>query len=638
MAEGMDNGRPAPAQLLAAALQHHRAGRFDDAERLYQQLLAIDPGNARALHLRGVLAYQQSRNEAAVDLIGRAIAQNGAEPSFHSNLGLALQACGRLEEAVAAYGRALALDPTLADGHYNLGNALQELGRLDEAVASYAQALALRPDLAEAQCNLGLSLRAQGKLEEAVPCFGQAIALKPNYADAYSSLGNVLVDQGKIDAAQAAYRQALTLDPHHVAAHDALLLSLNYSSEISSEQILAEHRQFEAQHARALLPAQPSHANDGNPDRRLRIGYMSPDFRAHSVAWFLEPVLRAHDRASVELFCYAELARADSVTEIMRPLADHWRVTLGLSDTALAAQIRADAIDILVDLAGHTAGNRLLVFARKPAPVQASWLGYPATTGLAAIDYRIVDAVTDPPGSADRQASETLLRLPGGFLCYRPARDLRAAAAPPGLASGSVTFGSFNNPAKLSGATLDGWARLLARLPHSRLLLKGSPFRDAATRALYLDRLVQRGVAADRIALIGWIADPAAHLTLYERVDIALDTFPYNGTTTSLEALSMGVPVVSLRGDRHAGRVGASLLGQVGLAELVADSVEAYIAIAAELAQKPQQLAALRSSLRSRMLASPLCDTAGFTRTLEAAYRAMWRRWCETRQIEGGQA
>ena len=273
-----------------------------------------------------------------------------------------------------------------------------------------------------------------------------------------------------------------------------------------------------------------------------------------------------------------------------------------------------------------------MAFARKPAPVQASWLGYPATTGLSAMDYRLVDAVTDPPGIADAQASERLVRLPGGLLCYTPARDLGAPPAPPCLAAGSVTFGSFNNPAKLSEATLDGWAALLQRLPAARLLLKGSPFRDPGTRGLYRARLVQRGVAAERVELVGWIASPAEHLALYDRVDIALDPFPYNGTTTTCEALWMGVPVVSLRGDRHAARVGASLLRRVGLDELVADSVEAYIAIAAGLAEKPQELAALRSSLRPRMLASPLCDTAGFTRSLEAAYRAMWQRWCETRE------
>ena len=615
-------------EQIAVAIQHHRAGRLADAEQLYEQILALDPAHARALHLLGFLAYQSGRNDRAVALIGKAIEQNPADASCHSDLGLALQADGRFEEAATAYGRALALDPQLAQAHYNLGNALQEMGRLSDAVSCYERALGLRPDYAEAHCNLGIAFRKQGKLAEALPCFGRALALKWDYPGAHSNLGNVLLDQGRLDAALAAYRRALGLDPNHLPAHTALLLSLNYHAAIAIETLVAEHRNFDAQHARRLLPVPAFHANDRSPDRRLRIGYVSPDFRAHSVAWFLEPVLRTHDRGAVDLFCYAELAQPDSVTAILRPLADQWRMTYGRSDAAVAAQIRADAIDILVDLAGHTAGNRLLVLARKPAPVQVSWLGYPATTGLSAIDYRLVDAVTDPPGTADGQASEQLVRLPGGLLCYGPPRDLRAPLPPPCLASQAVTFGSFNNPAKLSEASLDAWAALLRQLPTARLLLKGKPFCDEATRALTLARFAERGIAAERIELVGWLANPAEHMMLYDRIDIALDPFPYNGTTTTCEALWMGVPVVSLRGDRHAGRVGASLLGQVGLPELVADSFEHYLAIAAGLAANPQGLATLRSSMRARMLSSPLCDVSGFTRELEQTYRSLWQAWC----------
>jgi protein O-GlcNAc transferase len=727
-----DSSVPAPvAELFAAALQHHQAGRLPVAESFYRQILAIDPDNVRALHLLGVLSYQLGRHDKAVALIAAAIARNANEPFFHCNLGLALQAQGQLEEAVASYGRALSLAPDLADAHFNLGNALQEQarlaeavaayrralavkpdhaaahsnlgvaflaqgkldealasldralslkpdyadayanrgnalqrqGRVEEAVAAYLQALSLRPDYAEAHYNLGNAMQALGKRDEAVVAYGRALSLRPDYAEAHYNLGLVLQEQGRLDEAAASYGSALAVDPDYAEAHgnlgtvlheqgkpdealacyeralaakpdyvtalSALLLCLIYRSDVSAEKILAAHRRFEAQHARALYPASLSHDNDRAPQRRLRIGYVSPDFRAHSVTWFLEPVLRAHDRNSVELFCYAEVKRPDGVTEILRPLADHWRVTVGLSDAALAAQIRADGIDILVDLAGHTANNRLLVFARKPAPVQVSWLGYPATTGLAAIDYRLVDAVTDPPGTEEAQASETLVRLEHGFLCYGPALTLPEPAAPPCLAGDAVTFGSFNNPAKLSEATLDCWASLLRRVPGSRLLLKGRAFGDDATRALYLGRLAERGVAAERIELVSWLPNAAAHLALYDRVDIALDPFPYNGTTTTCEALWMGVPVVGLRGDRHAGRVGASLLGQVGLDSLVAETAEDYIAIAAGLAAAPQHLASLRASLRPRMLSASLCDARGFTAGLEAAYRTMWRRWCE---------
>ena len=301
-------------------------------------------------------------------------------------------------------------------------------------------------------------------------------------------------------------------------------------------------------------------------------------------------------------------------------------MTVGLSDEELAERIRADGIDILVDLAGHTAKNRLRVFARKPAPVQVTWLGYPNTTGLEAIDYRLVDAVTDPVGEADAWASETLVRLEGGFLCYGGLKDAPEPTVPPCLKTGTVTFGSFNNPAKVSAATFDAWATLLSRLPQARLLLKGTPFADAATRALFLARLGERGVAAERIELVAWLPGAAAHLALYHRVDIALDPFPYNGTTTTCEALWMGVPVVTLRGDRHAGRVGASLLSQIGLTDLIANSVEEYVEIALALARNPGRLDELRRTLRPRMAASPLCDGRAFARKIEAAFRTMWQR------------
>jgi protein O-GlcNAc transferase len=341
----------------------------------------------------------------------------------------------------------------------------------------------------------------------------------------------------------------------------------------------------------------------------------------------VEPLLRGHDRQKVEVFCYAEVTRPDSFTARLQGLADHWRVTVGLSDQRLAERIRTDGIDILVDLAGHTAGNRLPVFARKPAPVRVTWLGYPNTTGLKAIDYRLVDAVTDPDGEADAWASETLVRLEDGFVCYRGLRDGPELTPPPCLKTGTVTFGSFNNPAKVSTATFDAWAKLLSRLPQARLLLKGMWFADASTCALFLARLGERGVAADRVELVTWL--PAAeHLALYHRVDIALDPFPYNGTTTTCEALWMGVPVITLRGHRHAGRVGASLLTRIGLTDLIAHSIEEYVEIAVALAGNSGRLDDLRRALRPRMAASTICDERAFACKMEAAFRSMWQHWC----------
>ena len=304
-------------------------------------------------------------------------------------------------------------------------------------------------------------------------------------------------------------------------------------------------------------------------------------------------------------------------------------MTIRQSDEHLAERIRADGIDILVDLAGHTGENRLGVFARKPAPVQVTWMGYPNTTGLDAIDYRLVDSVTDPIGQADVWASETLVRLAGGFLCYAGPATALQPTLPPSLATGTLTFGSFNNPAKLSDKTLDAWATLLKRMPQSRLMLKGISFADASTRGLFLSRLDDREIAAERVELVAWQPSEAVHLAQYGHVDIALDPFPYNGTTTTCEALWMGVPVVTLRGDRHGGRVGASLLSQIDLTDLIANSVEEYVEIALALASNPGRLEELRRSLRPRMAASPLCDGPAFARKMEAAFRTMWQHWCE---------
>jgi protein O-GlcNAc transferase len=680
------------AKLLATAIAYHQAGRHAEAEAVYQQILAIDPNQVDSLHLLGVVAHQLGKNDAAVALIGKAIALNGNDSSFHNNLGIVLKGQGRLDEAVGCYRRALVIKPDYAEAHNNLGNALgdqgklaeaagcyrqalvlkpnyaeahnnlgnalrhqgklaeavdccrralvlkrdyveahnclgnalRDQGKLDEAVDCYRQALVLKPDHAEAHNNLGNALWDQGKLDEAVGCCRRALALKPTLAEAHNNLGNVLRDQGKLDEAVACYRQALALKPDYPGAHSNLLSSLNYHMTLPPGELLAAHRRWDERHGTA---ARTHHANRRDPDRRLRIGYVSPDFRRHSVAFFLEPLLRHHDRAAVEVFCYAEVAQPDAVTGRLQALADHWRSTVGMSDAALVQQIGADGVDILVDVAGHTANNRLPAFAAKPAPVQVSWLGYPNTTGLAAMDYRLVDAVTDPGAEADGWASETLLRLAGGFLCYGPPVE-----APEPVSSfgpgGAVTFGSFNNPAKLSAATLDTWVALLLRLPEAQLVLKGPPFADAATRALFQARFAALGVAAMRVTLLGHLPDLTHHLSLYRRIDIALDPFPYNGTTTTCEALWMGVPVVTLLGDRHAGRVGASLLTRLGLDELIARDAEEYVAIATGLATNPARLISLRAGLRARMAASPLCDTRNFADKMESAYRNMWRRYC----------
>ena len=611
-------------------------GLASQAVAAYAQALCIKPDHSRAMGnltvayvSLGVALMDQGQYNEAATAFGQALALRPDLAAAHYNLGNARKLQGGLDDAAVAYAHAVRIDPNLTEAFSNLGTTLVDLGRFDEAIAIYSQALRVKPDSAELHYNLGNALKDKGLLDDAAASYSAALRIKPDYAEAHGNLGIVLMGQGRLDEAAAAYTEAVALKPDDADTYSNLLFCQNYDASRTPEQLFDTHRQWDARYgATALRPA--NYANDRTPERRLRIGYVSPDFRTHSVAYFLTPLMEAHDRQAVELFCYAEVIRPDSITAHLRELSDRWLSTVGLSDDALAARIQADGIDILVDLAGHTAHNRLRVFARKPAPVQATWLGYSNTTGLSAMDYRIVDAVTDPPGAADASASETLLRLADGFLCYAGAKHAPQPAQPPCLANGFVTFGSFNNPAKVSAATFDVWVQLLTRLPDARLLLKGKPFADAATGASFLARLRERGIDDKRVELLGWVPDSLSHLALYEKIDIALDPFPYNGTTTTCEALWMGVPVVTFRGDRHSGRVGASLLSQAGLSDWIAGSLDDYVATALNLARDPQALNALRSSLRARLGASSLCDGPGFARTMETAFRAMWRHWCKT--------
>jgi protein O-GlcNAc transferase len=610
-------------------------GLASEAVLAYAQALRIKPDHGRAMgnlalaysSLGVALTEQRNYDEAAV-AFGRAVAINPDSAQAHYNLGNALKLQGKLAEAATSYAHALRIDPALAEACSNLGNTLAELGRADEAVAAFNQGLRLRPESAEIHYNLGNALKDQHRLDDAAAAYAEAIRLKPDHAGAYANLGIVLMGQGRLDEAAIAYAKAIDLKPGDSDTYSNLLFCLNYDDSRTPAELVAAHREWDARYGSPAM--RPGHyANDRAPERRLKVGFVSPDFRTHSVAYFLTPLFESFNRQAIELFAYADVIRPDAVTAHLRGLCDHWRSAVGVSDEALAEQIRGDGIDILVDLAGHTAHNRLRVFARKPTPVQATWLGYSNTTGLSSIDYRIVDDVTDPQGVADAFACETLLRLPHGFLCYGGAKDAPAPSAPPCLARGFVTFGSFNNPAKVSAATFDVWGRLLTRMPEARLLLKGKSFADAATCAAFRSRLSERGVAAGRVQLLSWLPDSAAHLALYDQIDIALDPFPYNGTTTTCEALWMGVPVVTLRGDRHAARVGASLLTRAGTTDWIANSLDDYIERALALAGSPQVLSELRSTLRPRIAASSLCDGKAFARAMENAFQFMWRRWCE---------
>jgi predicted O-linked N-acetylglucosamine transferase (SPINDLY family) len=456
--------------------------------------------------------------------------------------------------------------------------------------------------------------------------------LKADYADAYLNLGNALKDQGKLDDAVASYRRVLTLRPNYAQAHSNLLFCLNYRAGITQEEIYNESLQWADRFGEGISTADTlTYANSRRTDRRLRIGYVSPDFRVHSVAFFVEPVIRAHNRKRVEIFCYANVKKPDNVTRRLQAEADHWFSVLGMDHEAVAARIREDRIDILVDLAGHTSNNSLPVFAYKPSPVQVTWLGYPNTTGLETMDYRLTDAVADPEGEADRLHSEKLIRLEHGFLCYQPPASAPEAGSLPCREGGSITFGSFNNLTKVTPEVVKAWAGILHAVPDSRLLLKAKQFMDDETRERFREMFAREGITGERLEMHKKLPDPADHLGLYSRVDIGLDPFPYNGTTTTCEALWMGVPVVTLLGARHAGRVGASIMHRVGLEELVAHSMDEYIELARALALDRKRLQEMRFSLRGRLHESELMNSGQFTNHLEDVYCQIWRKYCNSK-------
>lgn len=616
-------------QAFDLAYHHHQAGRLNEAESIYLKILAVEPRNADALHLIGVIKHQLGKNDLAVDWIRQSITIQPGHPGAHNNLGEAHRVAGQLDEAIAAYHRAIFLQSDYPEVHNNLGNALRSKGHLDEAIASYRQALTLKPGFPDAHNNLGNALKEKGYLDEAIASYRQALALKPNFPEAHNNLGNAFKDKGQLDEAFTAYRQALALRPNYPTAHSNLVFCMNYHPGLEVSSIAEEHLHWSRQHGEPLRSNILPHTNDRSPDRCLRVGFISPDFRNHSVAFFLEGLFEHQDPTQVEVFCYAEVANPDAMTARIRQLAGHWLNITGLPDADVAELIRNDGIDILIDLAGHTAKNRLLVFTHKPAPVQVTWLGYPNTTGLSAIDYRITDKFADPPGSTEHLHSEQLVRLPRSAWCYRPPENSPPVSTLPAHDRGYITFGCFNAMPKINGKLLELWANILLAVPSSRLLLKNRAIGEPSLQKQIRSVFEQVGIDSQRLQIVGHAPVLLDHLATYGQVDIALDTFPYHGTTTTCEALWMGVPVVTLAGKTHVSRVGVSLLSNLEHHEWIADSPEEYVKITVEAANDLTRLAELRSNMREKIQTSPLLDVVGFARDMENAYRNMWRKWCE---------
>jgi predicted O-linked N-acetylglucosamine transferase (SPINDLY family) len=553
---------------------------------------------------------------------------NSAE--FQINLAHQLCQHGKLSEAVGLYLAALPHRPTDTAARYNLAQALFQLGRTDEALEHASAAAKIDPRLVDAHVLMGAICNARGELLLALECYRRALTLKSDYAEVYGNIGGILREQGKLDEAIAAFREAVRLNPASAAQHSNLIYTLWFHPAHNPTEIAREHAIWAQRHADPFAAETRPWPSDTSPDRKLRVGLVSPDFRYHSVGRLIEPVLAHHDHERFEIVLYSDVIAEDALTQRIFSRADQVHRTAVLSDAALAELIRRHAIDVLVDLALHTAGNRLLVFARKPAPVQITYLGYCATSGLRTMDYCITDPQLDPPAEADSPPlhTERLLHLPRCYWTYRPQQAFPPVAQPPPVErNGYVTFGSFNNFTKVNAAVIALWCRILAAVPSARLLMviKGGETNNPHVRA----SLASAGIGDERLRIAPF-APAMQYLNLLSEVDIALDPFPFNGGTTTLDSLYMGVPVITLAGPVATARAGATLLTNIGLSELITNSPEAYLQAAVALAADSPRLAALRRSLRARLQASPIADSARFTADLEALYRQAWRNWCDS--------
>jgi predicted O-linked N-acetylglucosamine transferase (SPINDLY family) len=609
---------------LGGALQ--AAGKLDEAISSFRAALAQRRDFAPLYNNLGNALSAGKQLDEAESILRRAVELNPDFPQAWYNLGNTLQKKNQLAQASDAYRQAVALRPEYVEAHINLGNVLHALGSFKEAGTAYLAAMSARPDCVDAYANAGAALQKMGKIDEAVGLLRRAIQLKPDFHIAYCNLGNLLKDSGALDEAFACYRRAVELRRSDAVTHSNLAYAVHFHPDYDGPAILRENLRWNVLHAQCFSNDIRPHENDRSPDRRLRIAYVSPDFREHCQSLFTIPLLSRHDHAALEIFCYANVARPDAITERIEGYADVWRPTSGLNDQQLAEIVRADAIDILVDLTMHMSFGRPLLFARKPAPVQVAWLAYPGTTGMPAMDYRLTDPHLDPPGESDCFYAEESVRLPDSFWCYDPLTAEPAVNDLPALQNGFITFGCLNNFCKVSDGTLALWGSVLAEVAGSRLQMLCAP---GAHRARVLERLGNKGISAERIEFIEF-QSRRRYLEVYHRIDLGLDTFPYNGHTTSLDSYWMGVPVVTAMGKTAVGRAGWSQLSNLKLRELAGATDGDFVRIAVELSRDLPRLSELRRTLRQRLEQSPLTDAARFARGIEQAYRDIWRRWCAT--------
>ena len=678
---------------IEQAHEDYQAGRKQRAEATCRQLLTREPNNDRALHLLGIMALEVRQDAMAAQLFMRALDNAPHKAAYYVNLATALHRLGKLPEAVDVLGLALSTDPNLAEAHFNLARVLSDLGdeagsfsaveraaqlssnrseiqlefarrlnrrgEFERSIESYRKAIELEPGAADSRVELASVLRTQRHYDEAVTAARKAVELSPRLLGAHIELGKSLLSLQREGEAIQALRRAALLDPSSAEAHANLGFALEAVGRVpeaiesmqrsltldpsdhsmlsniiflrpfvpgtSAQSLLDEAKSWDQVFGQPSSIALPACENDADPERRLRVGYVSGYFYDHCQSFFTVPLLEHHDRRAVEVYCYSATSRPDSITQKISRLADVWRDVSRLGDAQLARAIRDDRVDILVDLTMHMGNSKLKAFAERPAPVQICWLAYPGTTGLSAMDYRITDRYLDPPESNDWPYSERSLVLPDSFWCYDPLTSDVEPGPLPAAQRGCVTFGCLNHVRKVNEATLRLWADILNQVRDSRLLLHAPALESRSGIGEILERF---GVRADRVTFAGRLPR-LEYLQLYRQIDIGLDTFPCQGHTTSLDALWMGVPVVSLLSPLLVGRAAITLAANLELGELVHETNEGFVQAAVQLASDVAKLQGLRSNLRSRMKACPLMDAHRFARNMEAAYRSAWRLRCE---------
>lgn len=651
---------------LDIALEHHNAMRLGEAEAIYQRILQVQPTNADALHLLGLLAHQVDKHELGIELISKAISHKPIFAEAYTNLGLAKQTLGKIDEARKHYEKAIAQNPNLVMAHNNYGNLLFLIDKkYEEAIKSFKNTIQIDPNFFMGHFNLGNVFRTQGNYREAELCLKKALSIAPNSAEAYHQLGIAYFMQDLFDDAIESYKKAISIDSNLATAHHSLamatqriwrideavqhyrdafdlnsadstilkdmFLPMQYSSALDEGTINQALLEFAARFESPLMAHWEKHLNTLEPQRKLKIGYVSADLRTHPIANFVEPVFANHNHNEFEIFCYYNNEFEDETTLRLKAMTNHW-LFCSMPDDQLAKRIRDDEIDILVDLSGHTLGNRLLTFAHKPAPIQISWMGFVGSTGLKSIDYRLTDVFVEP--NNQQTMPEQPWELDPIWYVYRPCiknparrkAEAMQVMSTPALENKFITFGSLNNISKVTPKAAQLWSRILESNPDSKLLLVTKD--ENVIRPNVLAQFQRNNIEKERIIFVDYSKDN--HYLLYHQIDIALDPFPYSGGTTTCDGLWMGVPFITLAGDVFRSRMGVTIAQNVGHPEWIAEDETAYVKNACRLAADIPKLNVLRLGLRAEMESSPLMDEQGFTLKLEAAYRQMWIKYCET--------